>query len=67
MLFEIGSHIVLYSSEPTIRIKCIITRSHICISFTSIITTCNLVDLLITSFIGTLIIILVGLTTNADS
>ena len=67
LLFVIGCHIVL-NSKPTIRIESIISRSHIRVGFTSVISTsCNLVNLLITSLVGALIVVFVGLTTDAYS
>lgn len=64
--FEIGGHVVLHR-KPTIRIESIITLSHIRVGFSSIISTCYLVDLLITSLVGALVVVFVGLTTNAYS
>ena len=64
LCFKIGSHIVL-NSKPTIRIEGIISRSHICVSFSSIISSGSLVNLLITRLIGALIIVFIRLSTNS--
>ena len=63
---EIVSHIIL-NSKPTIGVESIVAWSHICIGFSSVVSSCNLINLFITSFIGTLIVVLIRSPTYANS